>query len=140
MPVRPEMSPMRWSNPSAPSARNRATVETIVVKPGADHPRQSGGVQSRPRVIRSQTLIAGECCRSGYGGTGSAPQGGCGPALPAAAPKRTAGQQAIKATAKAASERVVVTDSTLAPAIQSAAQPRWAAYSVRVVLGRPPSS
>lgn len=88
------------------------------MKPRADHPRQAGGIQSRPRLDRSQTLIAGECSRSGYGGIDSAPQGGCGPAASEVPPRRTAGQPAIKATATA-NERVLVTDPTLALGIES---------------------
>ena len=106
-----------------------------MVKPGADHPRQPGGAQSRPKVERSQTLIAGECGRSGYGGLDSAPQGGCGPALSEEAPRRTTGRQAIKATVKAASERVLVTDSTLALAVESTAKFDELAIPVRVDVG-----
>ena len=104
------------------------------MKPDADHPRQAGGVQARLRLDRSHTLIAGECCRSGYGGLDSAPQGGCGPEASGVAHTRTTGQQAIKAAAKVASGRVSVTDSTVAPAIESAANLDGLAIPVKVVL------
>jgi hypothetical protein len=66
--------------PSAPEGlRKRPTVTTNVAKPPEVQPVQAGGVQSRPKSDRSQNFVVGGLSRSGYGGKGSLPQGGCGP-------------------------------------------------------------
>src|ERR1700722_7376174 len=59
--------------------RNRATVVTNVVKPTAAQPVHAGGLQSRPKSDLLHDFTMAESSRAGYAGTGSCPQGGCGP-------------------------------------------------------------
>src|SRR5438552_11957727 len=83
MPVSFEIAPMWRSKPSAPvGGRNRATVVTNVVKPTAAQPVHAGGFQSRLKSTLLHDFTLGESFRPGYGGSGSVPHGGRGPACP----------------------------------------------------------
>src|ERR1035441_517780 len=71
---------MRWRSPSAPAVkRKRAATATIVGKSDAPQPVQAGGFQPASRSDGLHALTIGEASSVGNGGSGSGPQGGCGP-------------------------------------------------------------
>ena len=81
MPASCEIAPMRRSKPSAPEVlRKHAAIVTKLVNPGAVQPVHCGGFQSPPSSDGFQDLTLAGSSKRGYGGIGSVPHGGCGPA------------------------------------------------------------
>ena len=51
----------------------------VICDPAPVQPVQAGGRQLSPSSATLQNFTVGESARAGAGGTGSTPQGGCGP-------------------------------------------------------------
>src|SRR6266849_1109278 len=80
MPVSFEIAPICWSRSLVSIGEgNFATVVTSVPNPVAAHAVHAGAFQFLPKSAVAQNFTAGEFSGSGYVGTASVPQGGCGP-------------------------------------------------------------